>query len=266
MEEAGFSYNKTIYDADGSSAQLTIRMPHGTDPKEFSDLIHETMAALSSGNGVTTAHKDLNPGEKLENISGWVLGQKSGGQPVVWIYGPEHLQFRLDTIWHEHIGSTPFADAVEHAKQWPTASAPKRDEAISAGYFNECSCKAVMGPHPGGRTKKDSTDPLIVTLRWHGHDAPAPPDPVHDNRPSIRINVDCFESGEEVAEQALLTKPGELKAQDFISFIESWASVSVLGAETDRIASFIDELVDQRYIRSNTGFALLSKLGEPVNG
>lgn len=264
MEEAGFSYSKTIYEADGSSSLVTIRKSVNSSPIEFVAIVNETMAAFSS-QGATSKHPEaLGNGEQVEKITGWVLGQKSGGQPCIFIYGPEHLQFRIDTIWQEHFQSTPFADSIEHAKQWPTASAPKRSEALAAGYLNECSYDAVMGPHPGGRKKKDSDEPLIVTLRWVGQVPDAPePDPVQDERPAIKVDVSSFDEGAHVFGQIMESDAGSITANHITQFLTKWIAHSTPGDHAV-IADCIEELVETRRIRANAAVAFFNRLEVPI--
>lgn len=269
MHEAGFSFSKTIYQEDGSSSLVTIRLPEGSSVSDFYNLVTTTLGRFAEG-GSTTQHPEARgKDEKVERLSGWVLGQRSGNQPCIWVYGPEHLEFKLDTVWREHFAATPFFDEIENARQWPTTSAPKRNEAVSSGFLNEIECEVVMGPHPGGKLKKDGK-PLLVIKRWVGHDSTftkrKEPEPVADTRPAIRTKVLTFAEGLETSDELLELDPGDIKAVDIIAFIESWISVCHNPGESEAVVSYINNITDERYIRANTGFALLSKAnGEVVS-
>lgn len=86
---------------------------------------------------------------KVETVTGFVIGKRKDGQPCLWVYGPEQLQFKLCSLWKEQIPDAPFYELVVSAsedqdKAWPTAQAPTRCEAVDMGYFVPVECDAVF--------------------------------------------------------------------------------------------------------------------------
>ena len=90
--------------------------------------------------GYTQNAGGLENDESIEDITGWVLGETSRNEPVVWLYAAP-LQFKVASIWVELIPEMPFD--IKGAKMWPSASAPKLDEATSKGFFNPYSFQIV---------------------------------------------------------------------------------------------------------------------------
>lgn len=264
MEEAGFSFTKTIYQEDKSSGLLTIRMPIGSSVTEFYDLVTTTISRFAEG-GSTTQHPDaMGKDEKVERCTGWILGKRSGDQPCVWIYGPEYLKWKLNTVYVEHFASAPFFEEIEHAKQWPATTAPGAEEARESDYWHPFTGEVVLKPHPGGKLKSNG-EPLMVIKAWVGYNSSPAPEPIVDTRPAIRTKVSTFSEGLDNSDALLEMEPGDIKAVDIIAFVESWISVCHNPGETDAIISFISTITEQRYIRANTGFALLSRAnGETV--
>lgn len=87
--------------------------------------------------------------QKVEKVTGFVMGRRKDGQPCLWMYGPDHLEFKLFTLWKEQVADCPFYEIVvsaceEQDKRWQAAQAPTRAEAIDMGYFFPVEFDAVF--------------------------------------------------------------------------------------------------------------------------
>lgn len=95
-------------------------------------------ALLASGYMATEG--GIENDETIENITGWVLGESSRGEDVVWLYS-DPLQFKVASIWIERIPEMPFS--TNGAKKWQASAAPKADEAKNKNFMNTCSFQIV---------------------------------------------------------------------------------------------------------------------------
>jgi hypothetical protein len=111
----------------------------------FFEVTEDTTVAIESAieglyaSGYTINAGGLEAGESIEDITGWVLGETSRNEPVVWLYAAP-LQFKVASIWAELIPEMPFS--IEGAKMWPGA-APTLDIATNKGFLTPCSFQIV---------------------------------------------------------------------------------------------------------------------------
>ena len=110
--------------------------------------------------GYTPQPVDAVIGSKVDRCTGWVLGQKRDGSPCVWLYGPEHLNFKLITVWSEDFERLPFDPGASGA-MWPTGQAPER-ESVSPlpEFWNPTEFEIVLSPHEF--KTKDNGEPMLV--------------------------------------------------------------------------------------------------------
>lgn len=122
---------------------------------------------LGTGYGVNPAGTE--PGEEVESIGGWVLGETTKDEHCLFLYGTHPgLQFRVTTVFVERMGEMPFK-VTPNAKVF-VGAAPTRDLAEKKGYFNACpEFKIVMKP-TGKLT--DEGKPIKKFDRVYGMAAP----------------------------------------------------------------------------------------------
>lgn len=171
MKEQAYPYTAgfAVYTQAGIKVYFTI----GADEPDLHLQAVENQMAELARRGYTANPPSVNDGEKVENISGWVLGETSNGQPCVYLYGTHPgLQFKMATVYEERLAELPFPIK---AKSWPGA-APTREVAENKGYFNAVpEFQIVMVPHEY-KTKDDGT-PVIVFGRVHKAQQQAPSQP-----------------------------------------------------------------------------------------
>lgn len=129
-------------------ALVTLPLPLGAE--ELRAIYDSVSAALDVGFMVEQLGAD--PNERVEQISGWVLGETSEGEPCVHLYGDPRLKYRLVTVWIEDMGKLPMflgksrdeiLKMAKGMKAYP-ASAPEREIAERKGYFQHADFKVVL--------------------------------------------------------------------------------------------------------------------------
>lgn len=112
-------------------------------PRDVADILTEMDGRLAQLFDLVRLAIDT---EKVEPVGGWILGRRSkDGQRCIWLYPPRDtgLRWVLTTIWIERFGELPF-DVPADTPQWPSASAPTKDEAYQSGAITECDFSIVM--------------------------------------------------------------------------------------------------------------------------
>lgn len=137
--EAPFSATFKLYNPDGVQVMFTCRAETAS---EHVATLSGYMATLSEV-GYAPQLPGLEPGEKIEHITGYVVGEKSNGEPCVHLYGNERLEWRIATVWKEQFDLLPFP--VDVSRTWP-GSAPSRDIAANKGWLQSADFEIVMEP------------------------------------------------------------------------------------------------------------------------
>ena len=83
-------------------------------------------------------------GERIETAAGYIVGRKKDGEPCLWVYGHDRLEFKIATIWAEDFDKLGFKPDL--SVQFPVAQAPSRGEAASGQYWRAWSAELVMVP------------------------------------------------------------------------------------------------------------------------
>lgn len=150
--EAPFSANFHLYNGDGLRVQFTVR--GDGEPAANIPMLQDTIAQLAA-HGYTVAMPGLEPGEQVEEVDAWVLGETSKGDACVYLYSSNHaLKWRVATVYVERLGELPFSTA--NAKAWP-GGAPEREPAANKGYLHTVTpFKIVM--EPTGKTTDNGNE------------------------------------------------------------------------------------------------------------
>lgn len=122
VNEHAFGASFRLYGRDGLNVLFTVR---ASDAAAHIDLL-ETHLDLLEAIGYTVNLPGTEPGEQVEEVNAWVLGETSRDEPCVYLYSSnEALKWRIATVYVEKLDQLPFTVSGE---AWPGA-APEREMA-----------------------------------------------------------------------------------------------------------------------------------------
>ena len=142
MNDTAWKYSAylKLYGKDGLQVNFTV---NGSDldlfTAELGDLVD---MMLGDEQGFSITPEGVKPGERLQEVDSWLLGETSEGQPCIHLYKTP-LQWKVATIYEERIKDVPID--IKGKKAWP-GTAPEREVAEKKGYLNECNFTIVMVP------------------------------------------------------------------------------------------------------------------------
>jgi len=154
VNEHAFVASFRLYGRDGLNVLFTVR---ASDAAAHIDLL-ETHLDLLEAIGYTVNLPGTEPGEQVEEVNAWVLGETSRDEPCVYLYSSNTgLKWRVATVYVEDMPDLPF---VVRGKRWPGA-APEREMAQKKGVLHEVPpFKIVMKP-TGKMTDGDNPRPIL---------------------------------------------------------------------------------------------------------
>lgn len=154
-----FSSYFKLYGKEGLQVNFTVNGDDGaTHIAEFG----EYLTRLLGEEGFAITPEGIKPGEKLQEVDGWVLGETSEGQPCIHLYKTP-LQWKVATIYEERIKDVPIKQDNK-TFQWPGA-APEREAAERRGALYPCNFTIVLVPT--GKTS-DKGNPIFKFDRTIG--------------------------------------------------------------------------------------------------
>ncbi len=136
---------KVYFEADPLSLNADDIAAAGT-------LTDSALATLMNCGFTITAdgNEPLPSGAKTEVVTGYVVGERSDGQPCVWLYGAEQLEFKVATVWQEDIAKLPIS--ADLTTTWPGA-APTREIAERKQVLISADFEIILVPS-GKKTEK----------------------------------------------------------------------------------------------------------------
>lgn len=155
MSEQGWKYSAylKLYGKDGLQVSFTV---NGDDADVFTAELGDFITRMTNEEeGFTITPEGIKPGEKLQEVDGWVLGETSEGQRCIHLF-KSPLQWKVATVYEERIKDIPITINGKHF-QWPGA-APEREAAERRGALNPCSFTIVLVPT--GKTS-DRGNPIL---------------------------------------------------------------------------------------------------------
>lgn len=184
INEHAFGASFRLYGRGGLNVLFTVR---ADDAAAHIDLL-ETHLDLLEAIGYTVNLPGTEPGEQVEEVSAWVLGETSREEPCVYLYSSNAgLKWRVATVYVEDMPSLPFAVS---GKRWPGA-APEREMAQKKGVLHEVPpFKIVMKP-TGKMTDGDNPRPVMKFDRvLDAKPAAAPPQQPAGNGNGSHVDFD----------------------------------------------------------------------------
>lgn len=148
-----------LFGKEGLQVSFTV---NGDDPDTHIAQLGDYITQLIEAEGFSITPEGIKPGEKLQEVDGWVLGETAEGQPCVHLY-KSPLQWKVATVYEERIKDIPIKHDAK-TFQWPGA-APEREVAERRGVINPCNFTIVLVPT--GKTS-DKGNPIFKFDRTVG--------------------------------------------------------------------------------------------------
>lgn len=167
MNDTAWKYSAylKLYGKEGMQVNFTV---NGSDLDQFTAELGDLVdMMLSDEQGFSITPESIKPGEKLQEVDSWLLGETSEGQSCIHLYKMP-LQWKVATIYEERMKDVPID--IKGKKAWP-GTAPEREVAEKKGYLNSCNFTIVLTP-TGKMT--DSGKPVMKFDRTVGYGATAP--------------------------------------------------------------------------------------------
>lgn len=128
---------------------------------------------LLKKSGYTVDPKSAAEGEKIQEVTGWVLGKTSKDELCVHLYGPEHLQWKVITVWAEDMPKLPVSTS---GIQPVIGGAPEREVAVKLKILHPfpAGTRIVMEPmrnSDGSVRLTDKGNPAMRFSRMYGTQA-----------------------------------------------------------------------------------------------
>lgn len=163
MNEKEWQYSAyfKLYGKEGLQVSFTV---HGDDQDaHIADLSDYITRLTSDEEGFTITPEGVKPGEKLQEVDGWVLGETSEGKPCIHLF-KSPLQWKVATVYEERMKDVPIkVDSKTFV--WPGA-APEREAAERRGVLAPCNFTIVLVPT--GKTS-DKGNPILKFDRTIGY-------------------------------------------------------------------------------------------------
>ena len=122
INERAFGASFRLYGRGGLNVLFTVR---ADDPQEHLAMLDVYLAALEAA-GYAVNLPGTEPGEQVEEVNAWVLGETSRDEPCVYLYSSNAgLKWRIATVYVEKMDQLPFTVSGD---PWPGA-APEREMA-----------------------------------------------------------------------------------------------------------------------------------------
>lgn len=135
-----------LYGKDGLQVSFSV---NGEDADVHIAQVGDYLTQLIESEGFSITPEGVKPGEKLQEVDGWVLGETSEGQPCIHLY-KSPLQWKVATVYEERMKDIP-VKPDRKTFQWPGA-APEREAAERRGAINPCNFTIVLVP--SGKTSE----------------------------------------------------------------------------------------------------------------
>lgn len=158
-KEWQFSAYFKLYGKDGLQVSFTV---HGDDPDTHAAQLGDYLTKMLDSEGYSITPEGIKPGEKLQEVDGWVLGETSEGKPCIHLF-KSPLQWKVATIYEERMKDVPIK-VDKNTFVWPGA-APERDAAERRGVLMPCNFTIVLVPT--GKTS-DKGNPILKFDRTIG--------------------------------------------------------------------------------------------------
>ncbi len=131
MTDKGTIWYKA-YDEHGNPVSVTVT--EETAVHELFEVYNQALEVMGDY-GLQLKPEGVEDGEKLEEITAWVLGENSKDEPCIFLYSShEALEYKTATVWVESIASLPL-DVNVNGNRWP-GTAPKREMAEKKNVLN----------------------------------------------------------------------------------------------------------------------------------
>lgn len=140
-----------LYGKDGLQVNFTV---NGNDGAEHIAKFGDYLTTLLGEEGFSITPEGIKPGEKLQEVDGWVLGETSEGKPCIHLFKTP-LQWKVATIYEERMKDVPIT-IDKKTFIWPGA-APEREVAERRGVLSPCNFTIVL--IPTGKTS-DKGNPI----------------------------------------------------------------------------------------------------------
>lgn len=88
----------------------------------------QDLLGLLKSQGYTVEAKEHIANEEIQEVTGWVLAKTKKDELCVHLYGPEHLQWKVITVWQEDLEKLPIK--ISPKLQPIIGSAPEREVAV----------------------------------------------------------------------------------------------------------------------------------------
>lgn len=147
-----FSAYLKLYGKDGLQVSFTV---NAGSVDEQANLLGEFLTRMTDGEGFSITPEGIKPGEKLQEVDAWVLGETSEGHRCIHLYKTP-LQWKVATIYEERIKDIPIT-LGKNTFQWPGA-APDRESAERRNALTPCNFTIVLVPT--GKTS-DKGNPIL---------------------------------------------------------------------------------------------------------
>lgn len=141
MIEKNWQYSAyfKMYGKEGLQVNFTV---NGDDPDTHIAQMGDYITQLLDQEGFTITPEGVKPGERMQEVDSWLLGETSEGQSCIHLYKMP-LQWKVATIYEERMKDVPID--IKGKKAWP-GTAPEREVAEKKGYLNDCNFTIVMVP------------------------------------------------------------------------------------------------------------------------
>lgn len=132
MDQNAFAYTAYFKLFHPTGVQVSFGVG-AMDAGEHKAQLDGYLATLMA-DGYSVQMPGLEPGEEIESVDAYVLGETSKGDPCLYLYSANHgLQWRIATVYVERFGDMPFDPAG--AKVWQGDAAPARESAEKKGVL-----------------------------------------------------------------------------------------------------------------------------------
>jgi len=165
--DQNFAYTGYLKLFKGETGAISLGVGSNAGADELFQMVEDVIRAGAS-KGWLLAPEGVDSNELLQEIDGWVLGEKSDGEPCVYLY-KSPLKWKVATVWFEKLHFLPWWEREKgSAKLWP-GGAPERDVAESKGYLNRVSNVFAVLEKTG--EKSQSGRDVTVFSRIQGYTA-----------------------------------------------------------------------------------------------
>lgn len=131
MDNQSYRYSAFFKMYGDENLQVSFNLVEN-DPQQHLHNLNEFLGMLRS-QGYSVEPREHVGGEEVHEVTGWVLGKTKKDELCAHLYGPEHLQWKIITVWQEDLEKLKVKIAPN--LQPIIGSAPEREVAVRMKIF-----------------------------------------------------------------------------------------------------------------------------------